>query len=202
MSRNIVLDLDECLIHTFVEDLDWTLYRRLKANTKTKNRVAKITFNNTEFWTVKRPHLDEFIEFCFDNFETVSVWSAGVPAYVEAVVSCIFKRRPHLVMTRDNVLYEHRTEKELGYSKPLMFYFEKMPRATRENTILVDDRRENSKYDPENIVHIPEYDVLQDQYEIESDERSLRDLMDWLKLLTEEADIRCSDHSSAFMNNL
>lgn len=203
MSRHVVLDVDECLLHTFTDDLDWKLYRQLKANPETKHRVGKITFGEHTVWFVKRPHLDSFLNFCFKHFETVSVWSAGIASYVEAVVAEIFKKRkPHLVMTRSNVLNDSIHKDVYAYSKPLMFYFERMPQATRENTILIDDRKSNSKYDPENIIHVPVYDVTQDADEIMQNDSTLPNLEEWLQRLEEGKDIRCFDHSQAFVGNV
>lgn len=200
MLRHVVLDIDECLVHTFTDDLDWELYERLKASPKTKNRVDKVCFNGANLWFVRRPGLDDFLDFCFAHFETVTVWSAGAPDYVRAIVEKIFKtHKPHLVMTRDHILRDSITDDIYAYSKPLMFYFEKMPQATRETTLLIDDRRENSKYDPENIIHIPEYDVSQDLHEIKQDEGTLLALKEWIESLDRDVDLRCFDHEQAFL---
>lgn len=199
MLRHVVLDIDECLLHTFTEDIDWELYRDLRNDAATRDRVAKISFGTNSFWFAKRPGLVEFLDFCFEHFETVTVWSAGVTPYVEAVVAKLFKKKkPHLVMTRSHVLRNSLDPDVVSYSKPLLFYFERMPQATPETTVLIDDRRENSKYDPENIIHIPEYDVTQDRDEIEQGDRTLRNLKEWLYSLDRETDIRCFDHSRAF----
>ena len=44
----------------------------------------------------KRPHFDEFIDFCF-NIGKVGVWSMGQPSYVKGVVKTFFNRTPHFV---------------------------------------------------------------------------------------------------------
>lgn len=74
MNKLIVLDIDETLIHSYekeVSDFDFK-------------------FNSDEdiFYTKKRPFLDEFIEYCFDNFK-VAVWTASDRDYASTILKNI-----------------------------------------------------------------------------------------------------------------
>lgn len=75
----LVLDLDGTLICSYLtyeedEDDDFRFFIE----------------PNEHYSTQKRPHLDEFLSFCFANFR-VGFWSASKESYVNAVLTNILK---------------------------------------------------------------------------------------------------------------
>lgn len=156
---NVVLDIDECLVHMFAYDVDWELYNSLRLDVEKRTNLVYIEFDKFRMWGLKRPGLDEFLEFCFKNFKTVSVWSAGTTNYVFAVVDAIFRdhRYPDNVLTWDNVKQETHHERNDFYCKPLETFFSFQRGANKSNTILIDNQLANSKYDPHNIIHVPDF---------------------------------------------
>ena len=101
---NIILDLDECLIHSI-------LYSDIKSIKKIeksefnnfKNKLKKIGIyvdifrydfiNNREDYSLffKRPYLKEFLIYLFQNYN-VSVWSRGYYTYVDEICNRIFTK--------------------------------------------------------------------------------------------------------------
>lgn len=193
-SKVIVLDLDETLVHAFddlstlrrskiLEDSDMIDLRRRvflldlvdPVDRRGKGRVEK-------FWAIKRPHLDEFLRFCFDYFDLVIVWSAGVRRYVDAVVNNIFKDigKPYVVYAREQCVKDDRAVNH----KPLRQMINNIKgldkRMNLRNTLALDDRNSTYIDNPYNGIMIPVYSPQPNANALRTDERSLLELMDWL----------------------
>lgn len=164
-GKCIVLDLDETLVHTENNDGEMKAILSNPDYEGIKDRVYKLEFEsasnsgNTVMWGVKRPHLDEFIKFCFDYFEIVAIWSAGHRKYVDAVVANIFSpdQLPHLVYCHDHV---SRTS-DGDYHKPLTTMIsdpDTLELMSESNTYFVDDRRANFReIGKGNAIVVPPY---------------------------------------------
>lgn len=158
LVENIVLDLDECILHTYGNQ-HWDVYDTIMKDPKhfsLRQRIFKIKCEEEYYWGLKRPHLEDFLAYCFSTFSNVCVWSAGTKKYVKAIVLEIFKDYPYpsLVMTRDNVFWTDR----YNYSKPLIFLYNRLGEANSTNTIMIDDKEDNFVYNPDNGITIPPYD--------------------------------------------
>lgn len=70
--RLLVLDIDETLVETVVKPL---------------SRVPDLRFK--EYAVYRRPHLTEFLEYCFGNFD-VGIWSSARKRYVTFISETIF----------------------------------------------------------------------------------------------------------------
>lgn len=176
-NLNLVLDLDETLVHTMDDDgvksdkdilleLEKTHPRsieirdRLLKAVSTDIGVKRGYGSKYRFCSVLRPHLEEFLKFCFEYFRVVSVWSAGQRGYVEAVVRHIFMgvQDPDFVFSRDELVTTYKG----SYEKPLMHLRDLHPLAekyfTPQNTLVLDDNyRTFIKVNPDNAVEIPVY---------------------------------------------
>lgn len=185
MLEHIVLDLDECCIHTY-DQADWNFYATVQKpeHYQKRNDLFILRLGKAKMLAVKRPHLDEFLTYCFANFKTVSVWSAGTAPYVHAVVAEIFRDfpSPHLVLTREHTLKEFHEKLNDFYSKPLYVFFEHMPGANKTNTVLIDNKYDNSKYDPNNILHVPDFVPKQTIESFYSEDDCFPLLMRWLEM--------------------
>ena len=75
-DKAIILDLDETCIHT-AED-DKSMNKSICDNPNLDGDVYTLTLDagKLKMWGTKRPHLDEFLLFCFSYFKHVCVWSA------------------------------------------------------------------------------------------------------------------------------
>ena len=102
----IILDIDETLVHT-CEDMNQFHSLRIFTDPKMiglRRRSYVVTLDDvverrgagvkTQLWGVTRPHLEEFLIFCFSYYRVVAVWSAGKTKYVQAIVDHIFRDIP------------------------------------------------------------------------------------------------------------
>ena len=78
MKKLLILDLDECLFHSVykseVSEQSYDFY---------KNSFDVL---GGMYRTMLRPHLSEFLEFAFENFE-VAIWTAAGKDYAEFLVN-------------------------------------------------------------------------------------------------------------------
>lgn len=139
-NKTIVLDLDETLVKT-CEDMVSLKNSKLLTNPDyyhVRSRLYNIYLEKSKpcLWGIKRAYLDEFLEFCFQYFKYVVVWSAGMNDYVHEICSIIFKDHPcpDAILTRDDCVY-HRGK----YTKPLEKVHD-LFNIRKCNTIIVDDR--------------------------------------------------------------
>ncbi len=150
MKTAIILDLDETLIHTFE---DTNAIHKIKLLTDHKYIEERHNFFVLDFYDkseeqqfhlfgMKRPYLEEFIDFCFNKFGIVIVWTAGSADYADSVVNNIFNVLPHFVFSR-----EHCREFKHNLIKPLKDLFDYEPDlekyTTLDHMIMLDDREEN-----------------------------------------------------------
>lgn len=118
----LVLDIDETLAHS-IEDVK-KLNNLIKGNVLTKEQLSSLKKRlyivdhydkkgklDERLWGIKRPYLDDFIDFAFKNYDLVIVWSAGSEWYVNRMIKVLFTDaghpKPHYVFSRgDCVEYE------------------------------------------------------------------------------------------------
>src|SRR3989338_4538064 len=104
-DKCIVIDLDHTLVSTqdpfgSLKELGILSNPDLIA---LRNRIYHIEIEDLEkpgvgtkydFWWIIRPHVEEFLIFCFSYFRVVAVWSAGKRPYVEGIVDHLFRDLP------------------------------------------------------------------------------------------------------------
>lgn len=138
---NIILDMDETLIHG--------------------------TFH---YEIMVRPHLFEFLQFAFEKFKNVSIWTAASKAWFEQVnkevfmpilekIGCSF----HNVFTVENTTLSHVYDEYSGQMimrvKKLrkLHRSKKFPDYNMDNTIIVDDTRTTFQKNYGNAIHVREF---------------------------------------------
>lgn len=118
--------------------------------------------NPRETTPIARPHLLEFMEFVFDRFERVSIWTAGTPAWFERCYTQILRhhipdgRQFHFVKTRNPL-------EPYIVLKPLSEIYEKYPdEYNASNTLVVDDNPKTYRDNPDNAIGVKSffYDLL------------------------------------------
>jgi TFIIF-interacting CTD phosphatase-like protein len=186
-QKCIILDLDETLVHSS-ENFEKIL--RLKpfddpAMFDLRNRLYDLCLSGysgkPNIWGITRPHLEEFIMFCFGYFQKVCVWSAGTPEYVKKIVEYIFPPgyQPHVVYTRIDCSYAQNGKIFKPISKMLP-HKECEGVMKLENTLFVDDQDHAFIKNPYNGIVIPPYDPDVSYHGLIHEDRCLLDLMDWL----------------------
>ena len=74
--KAVILDLDHTLVHAVHPKEDVL-----------KEQAFTFTPAKKPYNVYKRPFLDEFMEFCFQTFDKVLIWSAGTEDYVEGILA-------------------------------------------------------------------------------------------------------------------
>jgi TFIIF-interacting CTD phosphatase-like protein len=179
-DMTIVLDIDETLVHT-EEEME-TFDAELKSDPILVDDLYDIHLDHGEYkmWGTKRPHLDEFLLFCFSYFKNVCIWSAGKSDYVHAIVKKIFApfREPDIIYTFDECV-----QTDEGYwIKPLETFFKdtkvKKLEINRNNTFIVDDRDYTFQKNKINGIQIPEY-APENKDHLQNEDDSLMKLKCW-----------------------
>ena len=196
-DHSIILDLDQTLVYCY-EDEEMNELKNVGIFTKPeyfdiRKRIFKLTLDDvvedkkgvgtkTELWCVIRPHVPEFLKFCFDHFKVVTVWSAGRRKYVEAIVDFLFRdlKRPHIIYTYDDCEKNNKSiikpiKKMINNNHGLDKYMK------LENTFSLDDTEYTfSITNKENGIHIPAYIPEATPEAIRKDDKALISLMNWL----------------------
>lgn len=212
-EHNIVLDIDATLLHTQdggydFENLNvYTNPSRFKIRHKIYHMNLVDVTNNpgegsiTSLSGVYRPFLKEFLDFCFEYFNNVIIWSAGKRKYVEECCRLMFPiHKPALIYTWDDCDYSNK-----GLFKPLKNIFNddklKELNINEKNTFHLDDRDDVYSLNKNNGIQIPEFECELDVNQIlNHDDDELLKLIAWFSLnkVKKSQDIRKLTKSSIF----
>ena len=215
-DKCIYLDLDQTLISTADEKYGLQHLYRLKILSnpslmRLRNRIYHVVVEDLEkpgygsryeMWGVTRPHLHNFLSFCFSYFRLVMVYSAGKRQYVESIVDHIFKDLPypHLVLSHDDI----KKDKHGNVIKPLTVVRE-ANYLTKEyvrptNTLGLDDLQSTYSENKGNGILIPAYEPELNEESLTEDDDNLLKLQRWLmspEVINCE-DLRLLDKSKIF----
>lgn len=184
-NKCIILDLDETLVHS---SDDYNKLSTLQPFNEPmmlsiRGRMYNLSLSRYKdrpvIWGITRPHLLDFLVFCFSYFNKVCVWSAGSREYVNAIVDFIFPTgyRPHIIYCHDDCHYTQ----EGDLFKPIEKMSQEMKNDIRlDNTFFIDDRRHAFIKNPKNGIHIPPYEPEGDYKRYLDDDPTLVELMEWL----------------------
>lgn len=208
-KRTLVLDLDECLWHTFKKNVP-NYQSKVFSITNSNHRAPYHKFTiydigkprgsgiSEQYEGILRPHLYEFLNFAFRYFEHVIVWSAAHKSYVEELVKKLFRDHPQplAVFTRDDVTYEDNVKND--YHKPISTLVKKLG-LHYSDIVFVDDKADNFRDNPKNGIVIPRFEP---KFELSKnhDDVALLQIMQWLMLphVLNAKDFRELDKSRIF----
>ena len=215
-DHTIVLDLDETLVHS-CEDMSEYTKLNVEHNPELRelsqsNRFYHISLldddknpssQRSDLWGITRPHLRQFLTFCFNYFDQVCIWSAGQTNYVETLIKLLLKdiQSPAVIYTNTKCM----PRGDGSLQKPLLKLIDENPHLnlSLEHTFMLDDRRTVfSDCNPSNGILIPVYDPAPDPTSLKSDDRCFQQLIRWLMLpeVIMADDIRMLDKSCIFRN--
>lgn len=146
--RNIILDVDETLVHTLAFPLEGgqsevvTHWFGGHPNALTAATYMFI-IGGVRYYVYARPNLSKFLAYIFAHFDNVGIWSAGTSEYVKRVVKYIFTKdqlaKVKLFYTRRDCTpaSDGRWKKPLGkvFGQCLYNFMGFLP----SNTILLDN---------------------------------------------------------------
>ena len=136
----LILDLDETLIHATEEPLTY-----------------QADFKTELYLVYKRPFVDKFLEFCFQNFK-VGVWTTAGNEFAEEVVQNIFPSDFTL-----EFLWSHQRCTRVFDSETLeVYYIKNLKKLKRqgyslEEMIMVDDTPKKLERNYGNLVRVAEW---------------------------------------------
>lgn len=129
---SIVFDLDKTLIYTssssvaelyssgIMEDSKFfpvqkrVYYFDLPSSNYSKSNELKVE-GVTSMWGTLRPYAREFLEFCFDRFKRVIVFTAGTADYAIPICDALFKgiAKPYMIWSRGHCVRVSEKAKEV-----------------------------------------------------------------------------------------
>lgn len=190
---NLVLDIDSTLVNTF-EDID-SIYKLLDAeddelrhlttqsycfNFSDRDETGKIV--PCHMWGFFRPYLLEFLLYCIENFKNVYVWTAGCKKYADGIVELLFKNfnyTPPLVFSGEDTYIDEERDVVL---KPLdKIYDRSNGEADKFNTIILDDREDVFKDNPDNGLLIPRFAFDDKAAEYDGHEETMKSIIRYIK---------------------
>lgn len=209
-NLNIVLDLDETLVHTyenydFKEDLTSTEVNYLKSRLfeyRVVDPNTSIEESTYRIYGIMRPWLKQFLIFCFVYFRNVIVWSAGQPRYVMKIVDILFRDifPPLIIYTKDQTDID---DDNTTY-KPLEKLFNDSRlvscNVNKKNTLIIDDKYETFSKNKLNGICIPAYEPGISFAELSTNDPSFIQLILWLQRdsIMKAGDVRVLDKSNIF----
>jgi hypothetical protein len=159
MSRSCcVLDLDSTLVNTFGTEQN---HHFIKGETRKDptDRFFDLSFDGIYMWGAVRPHCRVFLESCFEVFDVVGIWSAGLEPYVHEIAYEVFTNQgftPDFVWSKEDCVQTYHEEFEnLVRQKPLSKIYTNLGDIDPKRTLLFDDNMSVCSQDPLNHVTVP-----------------------------------------------
>jgi hypothetical protein len=210
--RNIILDLDSTLIYTCEGEKSREFFQKLELYTKNhflRGEIYsfEIVRNNRKIliWGVFRPGLRKFIDYCFEKFDNIIVWSAGHEDYVHYICRAIFGEKIKKILRIFSRDYCDDVDGFIVKIMDKLFDDLKHEGVNQTNTVILDDNEETFKYNQNNALHINAFKIdygcdnfVQEIKNIE--DNSLYNVMEWFEDTKEfwENDVRMSVPSTIF----
>lgn len=183
-DKCIVFDFDELQAHTFddtdengkLNEINFHTVFNDEESILFRHHMYLIEYpefkhqDHSRMWGLLRPGFYQFIDFCFQHFKIVAVWSAGTHDYVYSVIEAVWrsKNAPHVIFTRNECVeqcyhcgnfdliteHEHNEESccencikirepDIILCKPLQKFWNHPiwgKYMRPENTVIIDDR--------------------------------------------------------------
>jgi hypothetical protein len=152
---NVILDLDNTIINALEDDERKNLPVYLQNKFVHKDMMPF-------FRVFARPHLEEFLDYLFDNFN-VSVFTAAEHNYARFIIENFILTKPTREL--DMVLFRYHFElSDTLYSKAkgleLFWDFFNVYNFYPCNTVIIDDLPDVKKSNPFNTIAVSPFDML------------------------------------------
>ena len=186
---NIILDIDETLLHTY--SFNFNNYKHTNIINPTKSNIGIINLPNYLGLVYIRPFLFEFLKYCF-KFFNVGFWTAGSTLYCREVLKIILTKEQYeestIILARDNenyvniktnIIYKNINNPK-KIMKPLSLLWNDKELGilfNNRNTLLIDNDNNILFDNPNNSICIQAYDRLN------NDDIILCCLSNWLNII-------------------
>jgi RNA polymerase II subunit A small phosphatase-like protein len=176
MKPLLILDIDETLIHTDSAPIEYE--KHLDFDFKFKGNSSK-----SLYYTKKRPYLDEFLKFAFENFN-VAIWTAAGAEYAEEILKGIGldKSKLKFFYTQENCTIK------LSYDYSDYYGVKNLNKLKKKGydlnrVLIVDDKSETAVNNYSNLIQVkPFTDDL--------DDSELLKLISYLETIKDEPNYR------------
>jgi hypothetical protein len=176
---NVILDLDQTLISAEAdEELDFE---------KFKEKAKLFDFKDMDgyYLVFERPHLQEFLDFLFKNFN-VSIWTAASKDYAMFIIEKIILKKSNRNL--DYVFFSYHcdlSKKKKKASKDLSMLWDEYEfdkeKYNKDNTIILDDYSEVYDTQPDNCVMVVPFEFQKEGSENDNFLKELKEHMKKLK---------------------
>lgn len=197
-QQYMIIDLDATLVNSWVlsEPSHERLWKKYSGAISRRKDfyIFKLVDEDGEVnyvWGVKRPYVDEFLEFCFSHFKGVAFWSAGGKDYVDGVIDKIVPKKYKPVFIFNRTRCEEKKipgSKRKDLSKPLIIAYIHFPGMNSKNTWILDDNEDYTRKDKSNWIPIKPFEPEMAYLEREEDKK-IDDLMAVINFLKQ---VKCS----------
>ena len=161
----VVLDIDETLLHASTTELDQPL-----------------DYRATRTFVYKRPHVDQFLRYCLQNYR-VAVWTTASAQFAQEIFSEVFPIARELEFIWS---FEHCTDslKANGDFNQKIKDLSKIESQSIDlkNIVMIDDTAEKLRLNQTNLIHISPFFG-------EQNDRELLFLIEYLETIKELDDI-------------
>ena len=161
MKKKFILDLDESIISAeATEEYDFE---------KNKIKASKFRFEPMEGYYIifERPHLQEFLDFLFENFD-VSVWTAATKDYALFIINKIILIKPNRKLDYIFFSYHCNISKKIKKgSKDLSMLWDiyKINNYSEKNTLILDDYDEVYNTQKDNCIIAEQFKFINENSE-------------------------------------
>lgn len=167
--QNVILDLDQTLISA--ENYEYFVKGekefRKKYYKRDKQDLFKYVEMDKDYVVYSRPHLEEFLDWLFKNFN-VSVWTAASKDYAMFIIDKVLLTKQDRKL--DYVLFAYHCDISMDYNgntKSLSMLWDKydLEGYNKNNTVIIDDYEEVKDTQPNNCIHIKAFKFIKDNSE-------------------------------------
>jgi len=149
---HLVLDIDGTLVHTVAQHEGMIF--------------GEPDYEDMELHlcSYKRPGLDKFIEFCFQNFQSVSLWTAGTQEYADFIARSVAPPGYQFLFVlsrmhcKDHPSIDGTLVKDMHdlWNSDIAKTFQ----ITEENSIIIDDNEDYCSANPKNAIVVKTWKYL------------------------------------------
>lgn len=168
-KRHFILDLDQTVISSEKPSKKW--------NETTLKKFGKGNSHNMDniYTVVERPHLQEFLDFLFKNFQ-VSVWTAATKDYALFIIDRVILKDPKRSL--NFMLFDYHCDRSKRGIKDLSLLWRDNLPFTEHNCVILDDNLGVYRAQPNNCIRAPPFYFLEQEAE---NDTFLKELIKCLK---------------------
>lgn len=151
-KNNLVIDLDETLIHTVGVS---PYFNQQMSNSTDFHFQIKGNY----YYVLKRPGLDIFLDFAIRHFR-VGIWTAAQKEYAIEICKKIFSYQQvcqiSFIYSRNFCHIDHSNFPP-RLTKPLKKVYEQHPEFHHDNTLMIDNTAHVMMFNKENAIHVIDF---------------------------------------------